>query len=293
MYLKCLQSNLVVTQETVRQLLQIIDPIGVKFRPNFLWHIDSYDKLKPFGICINVSRHIMWLKAGINSSGPKIIGGYYLETLKLIYGFPQTIRCDLGTENGIVERIQRSLATNAVNSTIIRTLPPFLYGTSPANQRIEAWWSILRKHHAQFWMNVFHKLKDDGFFSGSFLDKALIQFCFLKIIQEELDTVVIEWNTHKISGSKNSVCPRGRPFIMYHMPQLFGTKNYLCQLPRQPVDMFDEHCTFFNNIPCDEDVYQLAAIVMDEERLTIAKEPSSAIHLYLNLRSKMLNMIHE
>lgn len=37
--------------------------------PNYLWHLDAYDKLKPYGICIHgcidgFSRHIMWLKAG-------------------------------------------------------------------------------------------------------------------------------------------------------------------------------------------------------------------------------------
>ena len=67
MHLKCIQAGLVVTQTTIRHLL-ILDPRGVQLRkrnrlrrplyinpgPNFLWHGDSYDKLKPYGIsCIN------------------------------------------------------------------------------------------------------------------------------------------------------------------------------------------------------------------------------------------------
>lgn len=90
-HLKCLQNNFVVIQETVRQLLSCMDPNGVEIRkrkrlrrrqytnrgPNYLWHIDSYDKLKPYGICINgcidgFSRHIIWLRAGPNSSNPKV-----------------------------------------------------------------------------------------------------------------------------------------------------------------------------------------------------------------------------
>lgn len=125
----------------------------------------------------------MWLKAGKNSNDPKIICGYYLKTVKQVGGCPQTVRADMGTENGIVEQVQTHLRECQINQEEHYKLPPFLYGTSPANQRIEAWWSILRKHHAQFWMNIFHKLKDDGLFSETFLDKALIQFCFLKIIQ--------------------------------------------------------------------------------------------------------------
>ena len=67
MHLKCIQAGLVVTQTTIRHLLLILDPRGVQLRkrnrlrrllyinprPNFLWHVDSYDKLKPYGICIN------------------------------------------------------------------------------------------------------------------------------------------------------------------------------------------------------------------------------------------------
>lgn len=202
MHLKCLQNNLVVTQETVRLLLHYIDPKGVEIRcrrrirrrqycskgPNFIWHIDCYDKLKPFGICISgcidgFSRRIMWLKAGTNTSDPKVIGAYFLEVVEQLGGFPHTLRADMGTENGVVEHIQKHFHEEYDGEEPNCKLPPFLYGTSPSNQRIEAWWAILRKHHAQFWMNVFHKMKDDGLFSGSFIDKALIQFCFLNIIR--------------------------------------------------------------------------------------------------------------
>lgn len=199
MHQKCLQNNFVVTQEVVRLFLQIIDPVGVDIRsrrrlrrrqyrskgPNFLWHLDCYDKLKPFVICISgcidgFSRKIIWLKAGTNTSDPKIICTYFLEVVKLLKGCPHTVRADLGTENGMVERVQNCLREEHNNDN---SLPPFLYGTSPTNQRIEAWWCILRKHHSQFWLNLLHSLKDEGVFSGSYLDKSLIQFCFLKIIQ--------------------------------------------------------------------------------------------------------------
>ena len=59
--------GMVVSRETVRHALRIIDPEGVSERLrnrlrrrqyrgkglNFLWHIDSYDKLKPFGCCVH------------------------------------------------------------------------------------------------------------------------------------------------------------------------------------------------------------------------------------------------
>ena len=60
--------DLVVTEETVRHTLRILDPEGVDGRlrhrpqrrqykgrgPNFLLgHIDGFDKLKPYGFCIH------------------------------------------------------------------------------------------------------------------------------------------------------------------------------------------------------------------------------------------------
>ena len=75
--------GLVVCKETVRHALRIFDPDGVdrwlrhrlqrrqyKGRgPNFIWHIDGYDKLKPFSFSIHgcidgYSRRIMWLEYG-------------------------------------------------------------------------------------------------------------------------------------------------------------------------------------------------------------------------------------
>ena len=61
------QYRLRVARETVRRVLQQIDPAGVAMRqqhrlrrrtyvsrgPNDTWHVDGYDKLRPYGILIN------------------------------------------------------------------------------------------------------------------------------------------------------------------------------------------------------------------------------------------------
>lgn len=198
MHLRCLQQGLVVKQKTVRLLLKELDPVGVDIRtrrrlrrrtyknkgPNYLWHLDGYDKLKPYGICIHgcidgFSRHLMWLKASSNTSDPKIIAGYFCETVEAIGGCPVRVRADCGTENRFVEQMQIFLREKEDSAPETA----WLYGTSQSNQRIEAWWAILRSHDSQYWMNFFQQLKDDGLFSGSFIDKSLIQFCFMRIIQ--------------------------------------------------------------------------------------------------------------
>lgn len=92
-----------------------------------------------------------------------------------------TVRFDLGTENVLIERLQKLLRENGER---ISERPPFFYGTSPANQRIEAWWGVLRRHNAQYWMNFFKILRDvENQFNGSHVDKGLVQYCFLNVIQ--------------------------------------------------------------------------------------------------------------
>lgn len=201
MHMKCLQAGLVVQKEYIRILLQILDKNGVQNRkrsrlkrrvystkgPNFIWHLDSYDKLKPYGICINgcidgFSRHLIWLKAGPTSSDPKVIAGYFLEAVLDLNATPVSIRSDLGTENGLVAEMQ-SFLRRRNNNQDPNNINPFIYGTSQHNQRIESWWGILRKESSSFWISLFKSLKDDGLFSGDFLHKSLIQFCFLPIIQ--------------------------------------------------------------------------------------------------------------
>ena len=166
MHLKCIQNGYVVTQETVRHLLHVIDPSGIKNRsrgrlrrrvycnpgPNFMWHMDSYDKLKPYGICINgcvdgFSRNVIWLEAYTTSSNPAVIASYYIDAVEKRHGVPMRIRADLGIENRYVEQMQMFLRTDNTN---VFARNPFIYGSSNHNQRIESWWGQLRQHSADF-----------------------------------------------------------------------------------------------------------------------------------------------
>ena len=67
LHLRAIQRGFVVSQETMRMTIKVLDPEEVELRrvrrlrrrqynsrrPNVLWHMDSYDKLKPFGIAIH------------------------------------------------------------------------------------------------------------------------------------------------------------------------------------------------------------------------------------------------
>ena len=97
LHLQAVQRGLVVSQDTARQIIKALDPRGVEARqahrlrrriyttcgPNALWHMDGYDKLKPFGICIHgcidgYSRYVLWMETYTTNNDPKVIASYYM-----------------------------------------------------------------------------------------------------------------------------------------------------------------------------------------------------------------------
>ena len=97
---------------------------------------------------------------------------------KTIGGCPAIVRADIGTENGYVQVLLRIM--RGVHDDAFAGKGSFIFGKSIANQRIETWWSRLRKECSQYWINVFTQLKDDGIFSNHILNKKLIRFCLAK-----------------------------------------------------------------------------------------------------------------
>lgn len=199
MHGKCKQHGLQARKEDVRLILQELDSEGVMTRrarrlirrqyyapgPNFIWHLDGNDKLVPYGIgihgCIDgFSRKLIWLNAYVTNKDPMIIANYFVDAVVTNEGCPRILRGDAGTENVNVKVIQEYLRRNSCDSAADRC---YLEGASTCNQRIESWWGFMRKHCIQYWMDLFQSMRDCGEFQGEFLDKELIRFCFLHLIQ--------------------------------------------------------------------------------------------------------------
>ncbi|KAL7373453.1 hypothetical protein ABVT39_007148 [Epinephelus coioides] len=153
----------------------------------------------------------------------------------------------------------------------------FIYGCSTSNQRIESWWGVLRKQSVQFWMDIFQTLKDDG----DFLDKNLIQFCFLNLIQEELDEVVRTRNTHQIRSRPAHGLRGGSPILLFSMPQLYGAAEDKLQsvLPEE-VAVCKEECTPKGQYPCDETVFELCILLIGENGWSPPVDAYTAVELY-------------
>lgn len=260
--------SLPVTQEATRILLRGLDPEGVALRssrriirreyicpgPNYLIHIDGYDKLKQFGFAVHAaidgfSRKILWLYVGKTNNNPQIIAKFFIDFVKRIEGMPRIIRGDRGTENVLVRDIQVALRWH--HDDAFRRYKSFLYGRSVANQRIEAWWGQLRRMSANYWMQLFSRMKDNGSFDNSNpIHVDCIRLCFNRLIQRDFDRVVQEWNQHLIRSRRYRNL-REIPDVMYFTPEVFQTRDYkmplnasmeeLAEVERQYCSVYPQH----------------------------------------------------
>ena len=247
-----LQMNgITVPRVVVAELLRELDPEGVQERsrhrlkrrvyrnpgPNFSWHCDGYDKVKPYGFAIHGcidgwSRKILWLYVTRSNNQPNNIGMYYLEAVEQ-YGCPIDFITDLGTENGLAAAIH-TFFRNDTNS--------HRYVSSPSNQRIEGWWSFLRKDQTSWWMNLFKDLVDEGTVDLTIpLHTECLWFCFAALLQENLDEVKENWNSHYIRKSRYYTL-QGRPDSLYYLPELHdGQSNLHLSVPEEEKLYAREH----------------------------------------------------
>jgi len=280
-----------------------LDPAGVERRrrrklkrrkyytpgPSNVWHIDGYDKLKPFGFsfhgCMDgFSRRLVWLEVSVSNKNPEIIASYYIKAVKELGGIPLKISADDGTEHSIIQPIHvylRSLSNNAVNVE-----DAFSIVSSMRNQRIESYWSKLRNDRIGWWRSFFQDMVDLGIYDSSnvFLLEC-IRFCFMKLIRKELKSVTQEWNQHIISKSKNDG-PRGRPDSMFFLPHLYDTHSYLEDVDQEEVDDF---LPAVNNLPRDVsfEFEEFANILMERDGKNHPQDPFEGLNLYLYLVGKI------
>ncbi|XP_076850597.1 uncharacterized protein LOC143500366 [Brachyhypopomus gauderio] len=254
--------------------------------PNYIWHSDGYDKLKPFGLAISgcidgFSRKVLWLVCGPTNNNPSVIARNFLSCAQKLGVVPMRLRTDCGTENGLMAAVQCTLRHQ--HTDYYSGVSSHVYGSSTSNQRIESWWSILRKGRSQFWMELFADLRDAGHFSGSHEHQCLLRFCFGDVVQKDLDECVTLWNSHRIRTSRTASCPGGVPNELYYLPHRFGSRDCGFRVEQTELDGFPEIRQTVN--PCgDPNIQEYLDFVMEHRQLQKPSNWETAAQLYLCLK---------
>ena len=76
-------------------------------------------------------------------------------------------------------------------------------------------------------------------------------FCYSKLIQNELDDIQDQWNSHYIRRSRHDTVP-GVPDILYYLPESSGGVDCLVPVSNTQICEVEPQC----DIDTEEDIYK-------------------------------------
>ena len=116
-----------------------------------------------------------------------------------------------------------------------------MIGTSPANQKIECFWSHLLKDRPGWWRMFFKDLSNQDLLDAANpLIAECVRYYFMDILRQELHEVAILWNQHQLSPSRGSLLPHGRPDALYFVPELFNCISHKKPLGESELKEFED-----------------------------------------------------
>lgn len=308
MHLRIRNMGINSNRETVRIILKELDPESVQLRfarrlrrrkyvnlgPNYLWHMDAYDKLKSFGFAIHgaidgYSRKIMCLKVGSTNNDPKVIGYYFIEAVKRQSLLPRCIRADRGTENIVVAGLQRYFRRHFNN--VNNNDKYFLFSPPTQNQRIESWWSILKQMWSTWWINFFKDFIEEGLDLSLHHHLHCLRFCFTRLLQKELDRLVQFWNNHHMRQVRHSSSPAGRPNILFFAPQLSNGMDYKFPVNDEDLALARDFTSPPSSAGCCMEMETFGNMIMNERLIALPINAESAKELFWILVHEIDNIV--
>jgi len=233
-----------IPRDLVADVMFDLDPDGVQDRnvkkkekkpkrpfysagPGWTYSVDGHDKLMGFqnstfpiaiyGCLDTFSRKIVFLRVWTSNSDPCLIGKFYMELLLDGKKMPTYLRMDRGTETGLMGTIHTYLINKFGNME--NPTKSMEYGPSTSN-KIERWWKELHERMEQFikqQCNVL--LRSHTYDPGCKLDRKILSYIFVPVVQRECNIFVRGWNRHRIRHQPGLLLPTGKPDHMFSFPE--------------------------------------------------------------------------
>lgn len=153
----------------------------------------------------------------------------------------------------------------------------YIKGRSVRNQRIESYWGQLRKHTADFYIQLFKSMQQKNIFDGSSLHIKCLQYCFGPMIKADLKSAMELWNNHKIrkQAARNNVA--GKPYILYHLAEKQNVRDFRKEVDTDIVQKLMDRFTD-KPILIDPLFKELIEIILPDP--IIPTTPEEALSLY-------------
>ena len=111
-----------------------------------------------------------------------------------------------------------------------------------------------------------------------------MQFCFMDILQDDIDRCARKWNDHRMRPTANSECPHGKPNILYLLPQENGTHDFKSFVPEEDITWAESLSKEVNSKTGDDDDTFFENI-LHRNGFTLPTNWEEAVKLYLHLTS--------
>ena len=111
------------------------------------------------------------------------------------------------------------------------------------------------------------------------------------MIQDELDVTVETWDSHKIRPSRNDNVPHGRPNVMFMLPSLYGSDDYINRVSLNDLSVCRNISVYRSSVACDSDVFKLCTLLQAHHGLNFPKDGYEACTLYVKLKELILNTL--
>ena len=84
---------------------------------------------------------------------------------------------------------------------------------------------------------------------------------------------------------------RGRPLNAYLFPELFHVEDYIRPIDCEVLELCKYECTSENVLPCDEEIFELGCIFMDEHDLDPPTDINEGKAIYIDFRSWIMDIM--
>ena len=110
-------------------------------------------------------------------------------------------------------------------------------------------------------------MRDISIFDSSLkYNKECLRFCFMEIIQKDLNGTPRRWINHRIRYNQNSECPTDRPDILHVSPKLFSGRNCWYEFSTFHIDTAKEQCITPLFLGYSDDFLNLATLIIQENQ---------------------------
>ena len=226
---------------------------------------------------------MLWLEVVKSNNLPKVPAQLYLEAVKEFKGCPVLLTTDCGTENGTMAAMQCFFRANCNDE--FGADKAHQYGTSTRNQRIENWWSHLRKIRTHWWINFFKDMCSSGVLNlDKDLERECLWFCFNHVLNDDLHKVKVSWNSHHIRPSRHDGVP-GCPDILFYLPERSGGVNNLQEVSADQIAEMEHQAQAHDNEE-ENDYQEYFHYLMENEEIQYPTTPEEAFNVFQQLMDK-------